>query len=78
VADKTKKIAASVPGRYYVDESCIGCAICSEIAPANFCMDHEEGIEYVGKQPTDLTEEHLCADAMDTCPADAIGDDSDL
>jgi ferredoxin len=67
-------LQANIPGKYHVDERCIGCAICSEIAPRNFRFDHEQGYDYVYKQPDNQVEENLCAEAMDICPVNAIGD----
>lgn len=66
-------LRANRPGKYQVDERCIGCTICSEIAPANFRSDHEHGYDYVYKQPDNALEEGLCAEAMDLCPVNAIG-----
>ncbi len=66
-------LQANVPGKYQVDERCIGCGICSAIAPRNFRSDHEQGYDYVYKQPENEAEESLCAEAMDICPVNAIG-----
>jgi ferredoxin len=66
-------LQANVPGKYQVDERCIGCAICSEITPYNFRIDHERGYSYVYKQPESEIEECLCAEAVDICPVNAIG-----
>ena len=60
------------PARYDVNDRCIGCSICSAIAPRNFKTDHERGLDYVYKQPNGPEEERLCAEAMDICPVDAI------
>ena len=68
-------IKRNVPGMYYVDERCIGCFICAEIAPRNFRADQEQGYDYVYKQPQSQREQRLCAEAMDICPVNAIGDD---
>ena len=65
-------ITQNVPGAYLVDEQCIGCFICAEIAPHNFCTNHEEGCDYVFKQPQSLEEEQMCAEAMTVCPVNAI------
>jgi ferredoxin len=73
--DKTSKFANNVPGKYYVDIRCIGCSVCAEIAPKNFCSDLEEGYEYVCKQPTTSMEETLCMEAMEICPVNAIWND---
>ncbi len=67
--------AENVPGRYYIRSRCIGCALCPEIAPANFASNLEEGYEYVCKQPDSAAEEQLCCEAMEICPVDAIGND---
>lgn len=67
-------LKANITGKYHVDERCIGCTICSEIAPHNFRSDLEQGCDYVYKQPDNETEESLCAEAMDICPVNAIGD----
>ncbi len=61
-----------VSEKYFVNDTCIGCAICSEIAPDNFCFDHEQGCDFVCKQPGTETEERLCVEAMDICPVNAI------
>jgi ferredoxin len=62
----------SRPAKYHVNQRCIGCRICSAIAPRNFRSDHERGVDYVYKQPTSLEEERLCAEVMDICPVNAI------
>ena len=72
-----EKIKENVPGKYYVDTNCIGCTICPEIAPGLFKSNHEEGYEYVCKQPSSEEEEKLCAEAMDICPVNAIRKEDD-
>ncbi|MBT8372036.1 MAG: ferredoxin [Deltaproteobacteria bacterium] len=61
-----------ISGTYMVNDTCIGCAICSEIAPDNFRFNHEQGCEYVCKQPGTEKEVCLCVEAMDICPVNAI------
>ena len=75
MADKNRKWPENVPGRYYVDEECIDCNLCSEISPQNFRVNIEEGHDYVHTQPTTDQEEELCLEAMDCCPVEAIGND---
>jgi len=58
-----------------VDTNCIGCTLCPEIAPSLFRSNHEEGYEYVCKQPSSEEEEKLCTEAMDICPVNAIRED---
>jgi ferredoxin len=67
--------AENVPGRFYVDDGCIGCGLCPEIAPANFRSNLKEGYEWVCKQPASREEERLCLEAIDLCPVSAIRDD---
>jgi len=58
-----------------VDTNCIGCTLCPEIAPGLFRSNHEEGYEYVCRQPSCDEEERLCAEAMEICPVNAIKED---
>jgi len=64
----------NVRGKYYVDEECIDCNLCSEIAPDNFMVNEEKGHDFVYKQPENENEEELCEEAMEACPVEAIGD----
>ena len=75
MADKESKYEDNVPGTYYVDEECINCDACREIAPNNFTRNEDEGYSYVYKQPKTQEEEELCAEALEGCPVEAIGDD---
>lgn len=76
MSDQNDSFAENVPGRYYIVKTCIGCLLCSEIAPENFSENTDEdlavGHNYVCKQPETDAEEGLCQEAMDVCPADAI------
>lgn len=77
MADRTRKWPQNVPGRYYVDEECMDCHLCSEIAAANFSNEPGEGHDFLSKQPESEEEEALCTEAMDSCPVEAIGDDGE-
>jgi len=70
-----KKILQTAEGRFYVDTHCINCSLCPEIAPDIFATNHDEGVEYVKKQPGNSTELTLMAEAINLCPANAIRDD---
>jgi len=72
LARRVETSKTEISGKYYVNDACIGCAICSEIAPDNFRFDHEQGCEYICKQPGTEKEERLCVEAMDICPVSAI------
>ena len=75
MADVTKKWPQNVPGEYYVDEDCIDCNLCSEIAPDNFSVEMDEGHDFVKKQPETEEEKTLCEEAMESCPVESIGND---
>lgn len=74
MADPKDKVPESVPGRYFVDSTCIDCDACREMAPDNFVRSDEEGYSYVSKQPETPEEEAQCRDALEGCPVEAIGD----
>jgi ferredoxin len=75
MADPTDKRAENVPGKFYVDNSCNACGVCSDTAPDFFKMDDDEEYAFVYKQPSTDDEIEECEDAMDNCPEEAIGDD---
>ena len=75
MADTSRKWPNNVPGPFYVDQECIDCNLCSEIAPDNFAVDREASHDYVHKQPLNDGERSLCAEALACCPVEAIGND---
>lgn len=75
MADKEDKYDENVPGKYYVDRSCIACDACVTTAPDNFGMDEEDGHAFLIKQPSSDDESEMCEEAMEGCPVEAIGDD---
>ncbi len=77
MADISRKWSRNVPGIFYVDEDCIDCHLFSEISSDNFRNNENGGHDYVHKQPEDGEELTQCKEAMDSCPVEAIGDDSD-
>lgn len=77
MADPAERVSENVPGRFYVDRTCIDCELCRETAPANFARQDEQGYSYVVHQPTDETEAEACLAAMEECPVEAIGCDDE-
>ena len=73
MADLDQKVPENVPGRFFVDATCIDCDLCRETAPANFVRRDDEGYSYVYNQPRTPAEEAACRAAMDECPVEAIG-----
>lgn len=70
-----KRAKENAPGKYYINDQCIGCTHCHVLAPGNFSMNPDEGYDFVFKQPETLEDEALCRKAMQCCPADAIRND---
>jgi len=64
-------------GKFYVDAQCLDCDLCREIAPGIFVRDAEHGVAIVTRQPVTPNEFKLCAEAVDGCPCEAIGDDGE-
>jgi len=77
MADKTRKLAENVGGRFYVDDTCIDCDACRQTAPDNYSRNESAGYSFVSKQPASEAEIEACIDAMDGCPVEAIGDDGE-
>ena len=75
MADRSQRVSENVPGRFYVDETCIDCDLCRETAPGNFLRQDAEGHSYVARQPGTPAEEAACLAALEECPVEAIGDD---
>jgi ferredoxin len=77
MADLATRWEDNVPGRYYVDKSCILCSLCSDLAPSNFVESQDGDHDKVMKQPSNEEEERNCRDDMEQCPVEAIGDDGE-
>jgi ferredoxin len=75
MAEISRKVRENVPGKFYVDETCIDCDLCRETAPANFVRLDRRKYSYVIKQPENVAEVAACMAAMDECPVEAIGND---
>ena len=75
MADKEDKVAENVKGSFYVDEQCIDCDACRDVAPGFFKRSDDNGYSYVYNQPITDEEIHICNDALEDCPVEAIGND---
>lgn len=65
----------NVPGRFWVDEQCIDCDVCRDIAPATFGREDRGAHSFVRRQPATPDELAAAAEAMAECPVGAIGED---
>lgn len=73
MADKNAALADNVAGKFYVDDTCIGCGLCTTTAPENFALSGDKA--YVSKQPETPEEDAAATDALEACPVQAIGND---
>ncbi len=64
---------SNIPGRYYVDSSCIDCDRCRDDAPRFFRRDADIGLTIVYNQPVTADEIRLCEEALSDCPSESIG-----
>jgi glyoxylase-like metal-dependent hydrolase (beta-lactamase superfamily II)/ferredoxin len=67
-----RRLPENVGGPFFVDDSCIDCAKCREVAPATFA-DNERGASFVFAQPADEPMRHRALMALVACPTASIG-----
>ncbi len=77
MADKSNRLPDNAPGKWYVDNTCIDCDACLQVAPNNFSRNEEAGYSYVSKQPENDEELQQCQEAKESCPVESIGDDGE-
>jgi ferredoxin len=65
----------NVPGRYYIDSSCIDCDQCRVMAPDLFARNEDTGLSYVKRQPATDDEIALAEEALEVCATASIGSD---
>lgn len=75
MADKNLKTPENVPGRYYVDNTCIDCGLCPDTAPHIYKRFDEGGYSIVHRQPQTPQEMALAEEARESCPTESIGND---
>jgi len=76
MADKAQKWNVNTAGKFYVDDQCIDCDLCREMAGAFFTRS-DDGYSFVYKQPETAEDIALCEEALNDCPVQAIGNDGD-
>ena len=75
MADQESKYTDNADGKYYVDEECIDCDLCREVAPTIYQRNNEGGHSFVVKQTEGQEEEAIAKEALEKCPVEAIGND---
>jgi glyoxylase-like metal-dependent hydrolase (beta-lactamase superfamily II)/ferredoxin len=73
VARPAARLAGNAPGDFYVDDSCIDCAMCRFLAPQVFGREHARGVSIVARQPEDDAHKMRAAMALVSCPTSSIG-----
>jgi glyoxylase-like metal-dependent hydrolase (beta-lactamase superfamily II)/ferredoxin len=71
LANRAAAYSDNVPGDWFVDERCIDCDVCRQLATATFgaAEDHS----FVSRQPASPEEQHDALRALLSCPTGAIG-----
>jgi ferredoxin len=59
-------------GRFVIDETCIDCRLCQDLAPENFDNDFDNDVHFVSAQPETDGELECVLDALDSCPTESI------
>ena len=77
MADRNLKTSENVPGKFYVDETCIDCDLCRNTAPQFFNRFEEGGYTVVFRQPQTAEEIANANEALRGCPTDSIGKDGE-
>lgn len=62
----------AVPGPFQVNDECITCSVCGDIAPEHFRLGEDEVLQVVYRQPQAPDELARCREALDHCPVEAI------
>jgi len=77
MAVKNQKTPGNIPGKYYVDNTCIDCGMCPVTTPQFFKRFDEGGYSIVYRQPQTAEEITTANEALDGCPTDSIGNDGE-
>ena len=74
MANLSDRLSNNVPGKYYVDSTCIDCDQCRVQAPDFFARD-DSGFSYVTSQPVTAEEVNLLEEVIAGCATSSIGND---
>lgn len=73
MARAAQRLPQNAPGAFFVDDSCIDCDACRQIAPATFARAAAHGMSYVAAQPAGGEAEARALMAVVACPTASIG-----
>lgn len=69
--------ADNVPGKYYIDTTCINCALCPAIAPSVFRESADATHSLAYHQPSTPQEVQEAEDAVSQCPTQSVRNDGE-
>jgi glyoxylase-like metal-dependent hydrolase (beta-lactamase superfamily II)/ferredoxin len=72
MARASARLAENVPGDLFVDDTCIDCDLCRQIAPGVFAQS-ARSLSFVARQPGSPEERRRALMALVTCPTASIG-----
>jgi glyoxylase-like metal-dependent hydrolase (beta-lactamase superfamily II)/ferredoxin len=78
MARLTDRLPDNAHGEFYVDSSCIDCAVCRGVAPGSFRRSERAGASFVARQPMSPAETLRAKMALVACPTSSIGSVSKL
>lgn len=67
------RLPENAPGDFFVDDRCIDCDLCRQLAPDAFARSGRSGRSYVASQPADDPGRDRALRALVTCPTASIG-----
>jgi ferredoxin len=67
----------NVPGKYYIDLTCINCGLCPALAPNVFAEAPDGTHSFAYAQPEGATAVAECEDAVAQCPSQSVRNDGD-
>ena len=73
MANRSRAVAENVPGSFFVDDTCIDCDTCRQVAPLTFIDAGEHSAVHL--QPEDPSAVRAAARALLCCPTNSIGSD---
>ncbi|WP_322753164.1 MULTISPECIES: ferredoxin [unclassified Frankia] len=73
MASEKRRLPMNVEGPFFVDSECTDCENCRGVAPDFFKRDEDREVHYICRQPSNEEEEEMLLQALEFCPAEAIG-----
>jgi glyoxylase-like metal-dependent hydrolase (beta-lactamase superfamily II)/ferredoxin len=73
MASERLRLPENQPGPFFVDQSCIDCDTCRQLAPDVFARSDRRGCSVVAHQPASDEQRRLTRLAVIACPAGSIG-----